>query len=49
MEWHKWWDENKTERALIEPLIRNHFVVFDRTQVDNPHTGLIIAMNRNPN
>ena len=49
MEWHKWWDESKTERALIEPLVRNQFVVFDRTQVDNPHTGLIIAMNRNPN
>jgi FkbM family methyltransferase len=48
MEWHKWWDEKKTERALIEPLIRNQFTVFDRTESNNPHAGLIIATNRAP-
>jgi FkbM family methyltransferase len=43
LEWHKWWDRSKSQRALIEPLLENGFLVLDRTRDDNPHAGVIMA------
>jgi FkbM family methyltransferase len=44
MEWHKWWDQSKTQRVLIEPLLRNDFLILDRTRDDDPHAGFITAV-----
>jgi hypothetical protein len=44
MEWHKWWDKTKTQRFLIEPLLRNDFLILDRTRDDDPHAGFITAV-----
>ena len=43
LEWHKWWDRSKSQRALIEPLLESGFLVLDRTRDDNPHAGVIMA------
>ena len=43
MEWHKWWDPTKTQRSLIEPLLKNQFLILDRTRDQDPHAGFIIA------
>jgi FkbM family methyltransferase len=44
MEWHKWWDQSKTQRVLIEPLLKNDFLILDRTRDDDPHAGFITAV-----
>lgn len=43
LEWHKWWDRSKSQRALIEPLLESGFLILDRTRDDNPHAGVIMA------
>ena len=44
IEWHKWWSADKTQYDLIAPLTKAGFFVFDRTQVANPHAGLLLAV-----
>jgi FkbM family methyltransferase len=44
IEWHKWWSHERTQRDIMEKLIACGFSVFDRTQLENPHAGLILAV-----
>ena len=47
VEWHKWWSLDASQRDLILPLLKENFVVFDRTRASNPHAGTFFAVRRN--
>jgi FkbM family methyltransferase len=44
IEWHKWWSADKTQHDLIEPLLRENYIVIDRTNPIDPHAGLFYAI-----
>jgi FkbM family methyltransferase len=46
IEWHKWWSANLTQHELIDPLLENGFVVFDRTTPRNIYAGMIYAVRQ---
>ena len=44
IEWHKWWSKELTQKDLIAPLLEAGFIVLDKTQLSNPHAGLLYAV-----
>jgi len=46
IEWHKWWSSRLTQRDLINPLMENGFMVFDRTTPRNIYAGMIYAVRQ---
>jgi len=44
VEWHKWQDRKATQNDLFAELFEENFLVFDQTQVANPHAGMFYAI-----
>jgi len=47
VEWHKWWSLEASQRDLILPLLKENFVVFDRSRASNLYAGTFFAVRRN--
>jgi hypothetical protein len=47
IEWHRTWEHDKNQDQLLDPLMRNGFVVFDRTQASDLFAGQFWAVRTN--
>lgn len=43
IEWHKWWSVDKTDKDIVDPLVKTGFCVFDFLRVENPAASMIYA------